>query len=79
MLFRDGATVVLQKGEARLNGGDVADAFLGVTDLKALASELAARGAQVVQPPVHRPIYDGWEMTVRDCDGRLLLFSQSDG
>ena len=78
MVFRDGATVVLQKGEVRPNGGDTADAFLGVTDVKALAAELGERGAQIVQPPIYRPIYHGWEMTVRDCDGRLLLFSQVD-
>ena len=76
MMFRDGATIVLQTGEARPNGGEAADAVLGVTDVKALAGELAERGAQIVQPPVHRPIYDGWEMAVRDCDGRLLLFCQ---
>ena len=79
MLFRDGATIVLQKGVAAPNGGDSPDALLGVTDVMALAAELAQRGAAIVQPPIHRPIYDGWELTVRDCDGRLLLFSQSDG
>ena len=78
MLFRDGATIVLQRGEARRNGGETADAFVGVTDVKALAAELEGRGAEIVAPPTYRPIYDGWEMMVRDCDGRLVLFTQAD-
>ena len=87
MLFRDGATVVLQEAPedrrpvvkpnaAALPGA--CDAFFGVNDVKALAEELAGRGADIVQPPVYRPIYDGWEMVVRDLDGRLVLFSQAD-
>jgi predicted enzyme related to lactoylglutathione lyase len=78
MLSRDGATIVLQRGDARPNGREAADAFLGVTDVKSLAAELVRRGAEIVLPPTYRPIYDGWEMSVRDCDGRLILFTQAD-
>ena len=36
MVFRGGATLVLQKGAASPNGGEVADVFIGVTDVKAI-------------------------------------------
>jgi hypothetical protein len=81
MLFRDGATLVLIRGDAKPNGEavpDAADVFFGVGDVKALAGEFEARGARIVLPPTYRPIYDGWEMSVRDNDGRLVLFTQAD-
>lgn len=77
MLFRDGATIVLHQGTAKPNGG-LPDAFLGVEDVKALAKELQGRGAEIVLPPTYRPLYDGWEMSVRDRDGRTILFTQVD-
>jgi predicted enzyme related to lactoylglutathione lyase len=78
MVFRDGATIVLQKGLAAPNGGDAADAFVGVEDLNALAAELESTGASILVPPTYRPIYDGWEMLVRDIDGRSILFVQTE-
>jgi hypothetical protein len=81
MLFRDGATIVLARGEPQPNGklvDGVADAFIGVVDVAELAAELEAKGADIVHHPVYRPAYDGWEMAVRDRDGRMLLFTQAD-
>lgn len=87
ILSRDGATIMLQEApedrrpavcpNSRLSP-DTSDLFIGVTDVKALAKELNERGADIVQQPIHRPIYDGWEMIARDRDGRLICFSQVD-
>lgn len=85
MLFRDGATVILQQAPAqarpvaRANTSVVrgtADIFMEVEDVEALAAELRGKGADIVEAPTYRPIYDGWEMLVRDRDGRMICFTQ---
>jgi catechol 2,3-dioxygenase-like lactoylglutathione lyase family enzyme len=52
------------------------DAYLYANDVKALADELRAKGADIIEGPVDRPIYNGRELVVRDCDGRVLCFGQ---
>jgi uncharacterized glyoxalase superfamily protein PhnB len=52
------------------------DLFLYVDDVDALAEELRGRGADIVQGPTYRPIWNGKELEVRDGDGRILCFGQ---
>jgi uncharacterized glyoxalase superfamily protein PhnB len=54
------------------------DLFVSVDNVHALAAELLGKGADVVMPPTYRPIYNGHEMIVRDCDDRLICFIQTD-
>lgn len=87
MLFRDGATIVLQQAPTEAQPSvrpnatvlqGTADVVIESRDVEALAGELRAKGADIVEGPVYRPIYDGWELLVRDRDGRLICFSQVD-
>jgi predicted enzyme related to lactoylglutathione lyase len=55
---------------------DFLDAYFWVDDLTSLAAELKARGAEITVDPTDRPIYEGRDMYVRDCDGRVLCFGQ---
>jgi uncharacterized glyoxalase superfamily protein PhnB len=52
------------------------DIFFDVSDARAMADELRARGAEIVQEPVDRQIWNGRELIVRDCDGRVVCFAQ---
>jgi catechol 2,3-dioxygenase-like lactoylglutathione lyase family enzyme len=52
------------------------DAYIYADDVTALADELRAKGADIVQEPIDRQIYQGRELIVRDCDGRVLCFGQ---
>ncbi|HEY3886988.1 MAG TPA: VOC family protein [Caulobacteraceae bacterium] len=52
------------------------DVFFEADDVTALADELRARGAEIVQEPIDRPIWNGRELVVRDIDGRVLCFGQ---
>jgi predicted enzyme related to lactoylglutathione lyase len=85
VISRDGGDVMFQQAPAstcpvvRPNASMVpatCDVFINVDDVHALARELGDNGADVVLPVTHRPIYDGHEMIVRDCDGRLICFTQ---
>lgn len=86
ILSRDGGDVMFQQATVdaveSLTTNDnlvrgTCDIFIGVGDIQTLAEELHVSRAEVVVPLVHRPIYDGYEMIVRDCDGRLICFNQS--
>lgn len=55
------------------------DMFLRVDDVEALATELHAKHAEVVAGPTYRPIWNGKELEVRDCNGRSLIFGQALG
>jgi catechol 2,3-dioxygenase-like lactoylglutathione lyase family enzyme len=83
--------VILDRDEARLMIKQVAaealptvvmrsneqyDAYIYADDVTALADELRAKGADIVQEPIDRQIYNGRELIVRDCDGRILCFGQ---
>lgn len=85
MLFRGGATIILQQAPSGADAAvrpnaavlpRTADVFLEVSDVQALAAELAEKGADLVEGPVYRPLYDGWELMARDREGRHLLFTQ---
>lgn len=56
--------------------GGFTDAYLYCDDVMALASELRAKGADIVVEPIDRPIYGGRELHVRDCNGWVLCFGQ---
>ncbi len=55
------------------------DVFLYVDDVEAFAEELRGKHAQILEGPTYRPIWNGKELAVRDCDGRVLCFGQSMG
>ena len=57
-------------------GEGQADAGFWITDAHALAAEFETRGADLLLKPTDRTIYNGREVAVRDCDGRVLLFTQ---
>jgi hypothetical protein len=52
------------------------DMYLYATNVRALAEELKARGADIVQEPVDRVIYNGRELIVRDLNGLTICFGQ---
>lgn len=82
---RDGARLMLRQPRQGVppppNGSASpafpADLFLYVDDVEALAQDLRARCADILDGPVHRPIWNGVELTVRDCDSRVLCFGQA--
>src|SRR5215470_6700416 len=51
------------------------DAYIYVSDVDKLATELRARKADIVEGPVNR-IYRMRELLVRDCNGYVLAFGQ---
>jgi len=51
------------------------DAYFRVTGLDALAAELRARGADIVDGPEDR-VYGQRELVVRDCNGLVLAFGE---
>ncbi|MFN3524272.1 MAG: VOC family protein [Phenylobacterium sp.] len=82
---RDGAQLMFRqpsRGQPQPANGAVSpafpiDVFLHVDDVDALAHELRARRADILDGPTHRAIWNGKELTVRDCDGRVLCFGQA--
>ncbi|HEY2708432.1 MAG TPA: VOC family protein [Caulobacteraceae bacterium] len=55
------------------------DVFISVDDVEALADELRSKQADIVAGPTYRPIWNGKELEVRDCNGRTITFGQSMG
>lgn len=51
------------------------DAYVSVTNIRALFSELETRGAQVIKPPEERP-WGCVDFYVADPDGYVLCFSE---
>jgi catechol 2,3-dioxygenase-like lactoylglutathione lyase family enzyme len=51
------------------------DAYLSVSGLEALAAELRARGAEILDGPEERS-YGQRELVVRDCNGLILAFGE---
>ena len=51
------------------------DAYIYVSDVDKLATELRARKADIVEGPINR-IYRMRELLVRDCNGYVLAFGQ---
>ena len=56
--------------------GGTWDAFFWVRDVRALHSELEAKGADVVYGPIVQEAYQMEEFAVRDRDGYVLGFGQ---
>jgi catechol 2,3-dioxygenase-like lactoylglutathione lyase family enzyme len=86
ILDRDGARLMCRQprdGQIQASNaasiGDFFDVFLYADDVEALATELRAKGAEIVHGPTYRPIWNGKELAVRDCNGRTLCFGQSMG
>jgi catechol 2,3-dioxygenase-like lactoylglutathione lyase family enzyme len=52
------------------------DAYLRVTGIDALAEELRARGADILEGPADR-VSKQREIVVRDCNGIILAFGES--
>ncbi len=82
MLRRDGVVVMLkQLAGAKSQAADIGppsflDAYFWVDDLDTLADELRERGANFAVELTERPIYEGRDLYIRDCDGRVLCFGQ---
>jgi len=51
------------------------DAYLRIIGVEALATELRARGADILEGPVVR-VYEQRELVVRDCNGLVLAFGE---
>lgn len=51
------------------------DAYVYVSNVDLLATELRAKKADIVEGPVNR-VYDMRELVVRDCNGYVLAFGQ---
>lgn len=79
---RNGVAVMLKQlpgsspQKADAGPPDFLDAYFWVDDLRLLADELRQRGADLVVETTERPIYNGRDLYVRDCDGRILCFGQ---
>ncbi len=73
---RDGAP---QPANATITPNFPGDVFIWVDDVEALAAELGGRKAEILGGPTDRPIWNGRELEVRDCNGRSLLFGQAMG
>jgi catechol 2,3-dioxygenase-like lactoylglutathione lyase family enzyme len=83
ILHRDAARVMLKQvaPEAMPHAAEKRsllqyDIFFDVNDARAMADELRGRGAEILQEPVDRQIWNGRELIVRDCDGRIVCFAQ---
>ena len=82
MLDRDEVRVMMQqvKPEAlptrAKRSTEQFDMYLYATNVKALAEELRAKGADIVEGPVDRTTYPGRELIVRDLNGLMICFGQ---
>jgi catechol 2,3-dioxygenase-like lactoylglutathione lyase family enzyme len=61
---------------ARTRSNEQYDLYIYTNDANAIAEELRGKGADIVEGPVDRQIYNGRELIVRDCDGRVICFGQ---
>ncbi len=82
IVSRDGLPIMLRRVGLALTPneaqGGTWDLFFWVRDARALHSELAASGAEVVYAPTMTP-YDTIEFAVRDLNGYVLGFGQEKG
>ena len=82
IVSRDGVEIHLGKRDTgsivpnRTVRGDGLDAYIWVEDLDALAHELQARGARILEGPVTRT-YGMQELIVEDDNGYRLAFGES--
>jgi predicted enzyme related to lactoylglutathione lyase len=52
------------------------DVLIYVDDVDGLAGDFRRRGARIVVEPKDNPIYNGRDLAVADCNGRILSFVQ---
>jgi catechol 2,3-dioxygenase-like lactoylglutathione lyase family enzyme len=79
---RDRVQVFFNRADApavrRARAAGAYDAYLRVSGLDALAAELRARGADIVEGLEDR-IYGQRELVVRDCNGLVVAFGETSG
>ena len=79
---RDGASIHLKCApkvgteRAHRRSGEHLDAFLDVSEVRALHDELVARGAPITKPLEERP-WGTVDFHVEDPDGHILCFSEA--
>jgi len=82
ILRRDDVRIMLKQApdaapQAPASRGEgCADAGFWIADADALAAEFEGRGAEFVVRPTNQQVYNGRDFSVRDCDGRVLMFTQ---
>jgi catechol 2,3-dioxygenase-like lactoylglutathione lyase family enzyme len=83
MLDRDDVWVMMKQVKPEAlptpaveRSGEQADMYFWATNVRALAEELKAKGADIVEGPVDRQIYNGRELIVRDLNGLMICFGQ---
>lgn len=87
IVHRDGARLMFRQpregAPPPANGSVVPqfpfDLFFYVDDVEALAEDLRGKHAEILHGPTYRPIWNGKELEVRDCNGRVLCFGQAMG
>jgi catechol 2,3-dioxygenase-like lactoylglutathione lyase family enzyme len=85
IVSRDGLSIMLrlvpnpERISPNEQQGGTWDVFFWVRDVRALHTELAANGADIVYGPTLQPAYAMEELAVRDADGYVLGFGQSFG
>jgi catechol 2,3-dioxygenase-like lactoylglutathione lyase family enzyme len=81
-VHRDRVQVFFNRADAtadrRGRAAGAYDAYLRVRGLDALAAELRARGADIVDGPEDRT-YGQRELVVKDCNGLILAFGEASG
>ena len=77
IVWRDDVQVFFGRGDAAASAGpeDGYHAYCHVDGVDALAAELRARGATIVDGPEDRS-YSQRELVVRDCNGFVLAFGE---
>jgi catechol 2,3-dioxygenase-like lactoylglutathione lyase family enzyme len=83
MLGRDDVCVMMKQVKpealpraAAERSDEQVDMYFWSTNVRALAEELNAKDADIVQGPVDRTIYNGRELIVRDLNGLIICFGQ---
>ena len=79
LMFRQPREGAPQPSNAAITPNFPSDVFIWVDDVDALAGELRGKQAAILSGPTYRPIWNGKELEVRDCDGRVLVFGQMMG
>ncbi len=79
IVSRDNVEVFFNRGDqstvraGRAHGGY--DVYVRIHGVEALAAELRAQGADILEGPVSR-VYEQRELVVRDCNGLVLAFGE---
>ncbi|HEY1749647.1 MAG TPA: glyoxalase superfamily protein [Caulobacteraceae bacterium] len=79
LMFRQPREGAPQPSNATITPNFPSDVFIGVDDVAALEAELRGKGVEILNGPTYRPIWNGKELEVRDCNGRVLTFGQAMG